>query len=425
MSGSALSAETTDRTGAREAPEREDEPSKGTTGPSGQEPSDPGPIAPYGGRLVDRTLSADETKAAREAARTLPALPLDERSLSDLFLISVGALSPLEGFLDGPAYETVVEEMRLPSGLPWSVPVVLPVPEAEAGRLSPGDRVALLAPDGEPAATLELMDLFRRDLDREAERVYGTTERAHPGVAALYEQGPACAAGPVRWFHAHDISGFPEEHLTPRETRRRFDRLGWRSVVAFQTRNPIHRAHEYIQKCALEMVDGLLLHPIVGATKDDDVPAEIRMECYRVILERYFPAERVLLAVLPAAMRYAGPREAVHHAIMRRNYGCTHFIVGRDHAGVGSYYGTYDAQRIFDRVDREALGIEPLAFEHAFWCRLTRQMATSKSSPAPPEQRLFLSGTRVREMLARGERPPEEFTRPEVAEILMRAYRGP
>ncbi len=383
-----------------------------------------GPIAPYGGILVDRVAGDAEREALLAEADSLPAIRINERILSDLYLLAVGALSPLDGFMDRATYESVLEDMALTDGLPWSVPVVLPAGETEAGSIAPGDRVALVAPDGEVAAFVDVTDVYERDLARETRSVYGTEDVAHPGVAAVHAMGPRYVAGPVRYVHGTDITGFPAENLTPADTRRRFDELGWRTVVAFQTRNPIHRAHEYLQKCALEIVDGLLVHPLVGETKSDDIPADIRMECYRTILDLYYPKDRVLLSVLPAAMRYAGPREAIHHAIMRRNYGCTHFIVGRDHAGVGDYYGTYDAQEIFDTVDRGLLGIEPLKFEHSFWCTLTGQMASSKTSPSTPEQRIFLSGTKVREMLSRGERPPVEFTRPEVADVLMKAYRN-
>jgi len=384
----------------------------------------PGPIPPYGGMLVDRVATAAEREAIRAEAAGLPSLRIPERIMSDLYLLAVGALSPLEGFMGSAEYDSVLEHMTLENGLPWSVPVVLPASPEDTAGFEAGDRVALIAPDGELAAVLEVSEMFDRDLGREARLVYRTEDTAHPGVAAVHALGAHTVAGPIRYVYEGDISGFPADNLTPAETRARFDEAGWRTVVAFQTRNPIHRAHEYLQKCALEMVDGLLVHPLVGETKSDDVPADIRMESYRTILDLYYPADRVLLSVLPAAMRYAGPREAIFHAIMRRNYGCTHFIVGRDHAGVGDYYGTYDAQEIFEEIDQGLLGITPLKFEHAFFCRRTGQMASAKTTPSTPEERVFLSGTKVRELLTRGERPPAEFTRPEVADILMKAYRN-
>lgn len=383
-----------------------------------------GPITPYGGALVDRIAEGDARQALETEAAALPKIQISERILSDLYLIAVGALSPLEGFMDSATYESVLEGMTLTDGLPWSIPVVLPAGQAEADTFESGDRVALIAPDGQLAAVIDVTETYDRHLARETRLVYGTEDTAHPGVAAVHALHSRYVAGPVRYTYPADISGFPEENLTPAQTRVAFDEAGWRTVVAFQTRNPIHRAHEYLQKCALEIVEGLLLHPLVGETKSDDIPADVRMECYKTILDLYYPQDRVLLSVLPAAMRYAGPREAIFHAIIRRNYGCTHFIVGRDHAGVGDYYGTYDAQDIFDTIDGDLLGITPLKFEHAFWCKRTGQMATDKTTPSSPDERVFLSGTKVREMLSRGERPPGEFTRPEVADVLMKAYRN-
>ncbi len=381
------------------------------------------PIEPYGGTLVDRTVAPDEAAVLREGAGELPEIRLSDRVLSDLYLLSMGGLSPLTGFMGSEDYEAVLERTQLAGGLPWSVPIVLPATPEEAGALAPGRTAALVAPDGRVAGLVDVEEVYDRQLERECSSVYGTTDTDHPGVAAVHALGEKYVAGPVRWLYEDDISGFPDRNLTPAKVRERIAERGWRTTVAFQTRNPIHRAHEYIQKCALELVDGLLVHPLVGETKPDDVPPDVRMRCYEVILEHYYPDDRVLLSVLPAAMRYAGPKEAIHHAIMRRNYGCTHFIVGRDHAGVGNYYGTYDAQEIFETIDRDALGIEPMKFEHAFWCTVTGQMATAKTSPSGPDQRIFLSGTKVREMLARGERPPAEFSRPEVADVLMEAYR--
>lgn len=379
------------------------------------------PITPYGGTLVDRRLEGAEADEALSRASSLPRVQLSDMAMSDLYLLAVGGFSPLTGFMGEADYRSVVDEMQLSGGLPWSIPVTLPV-AADAADFGEGDEIALVAPDGEVAALMSVEQVYGWDRDREAERVYGTADRAHPGVARLDDMGDRLLGGPIRYVYDGDISGFPAENLTPAQTRAAFEERGWETVVAFQTRNPVHRAHEYLQKCALEIVDGLLLHPLVGDTKSDDIPAQVRMECYHTILEHYYPADRVVLSVLPAAMRYAGPREAIFHAIMRRNYGCTHFIVGRDHAGVGDYYGTYDAQEIFDTVDLEALGIQPLKFEHAFYCLLCEQMVSRKTCPHDKASHVFLSGTKVRELLEKGERPPPEFTRAEVAEVLMKAY---
>ena len=377
----------------------------------------PGPIAPHGGALVDRFDDSLDEGGAR------PRVTLSARQQADLDLIAVGALSPLDGFMGREAYEAVVSDMRLPSGLAWSVPVTLAVSPEALAHVGSSDEVELVDETGRFLGVLEVTDSYEVDPVREARLVYGTEEAAHPGVASLYAHGTTCLAGPVRVGARMPLDpGAAPFLLDPRRSREEFDARGWRSVVGFQTRNPIHRAHEYITKVALETVDGLFLHPLVGETKSDDIPADVRMRCYQVLIEGYYPPERVVLGVLPAAMRYAGPREAVLHAILRQNYGCTHFIVGRDHAGVGAYYGTYDAHRIFDDIGRDELGIQPLFFEHSFWCKLTGGMATTKTSPAGPEDRIFLSGTKVREMLDRGEIPPVEFTRPEVAEILIEAY---
>jgi sulfate adenylyltransferase len=379
----------------------------------------PGPVTPHGGVLVDRLDPDLDEGGAR------PRVRLSARQAADLDLIAIGALSPLEGFMDRAAYESVVEHMRLPDGPAWSVPVTLGLPQDDLARAGGAGEVALEGPDGTFLGVIEVTDRFETDPVREARLVYGTEDDAHPGVASLYAHGTTHLAGPVRVAARVAIEPAAEPYrLDPAESRAAFDARGWRTVVGFQTRNPIHRAHEYITKVALEVVDGLFLHPLVGETKSDDIPADVRMRCYEALVERYYAEDRVLLGALPAAMRYAGPREAVFHAIMRQNYGCTHFIIGRDHAGVGSYYGTYDAHRIFDDVTRDELAIQPLFFEHAFWCTITGGMATTKTSPAGPENRVFLSGTKVREMLGRGEVPPEEFTRPEVARILIESYSG-
>jgi sulfate adenylyltransferase len=367
-------------------------------------------IAPHGGELVDCTGERPDDVEALET------VTLTSRELSDLDLVACGALSPLRGFMNGADYESVVESMRLASGLPWSLPVCLAVDEAPRGA-----RVALS--DGtRTVAVLDVEEVYDYDKEREAQQTFRTTEDAHPGVARLYAQKPKYLAGEVTVF-ARSASDFPELALDPADTRAEFERRGWKRVVGFQTRNPIHRAHEYLTKVALETVDGLLIHPLVGDTKADDVPAATRVACYRALVDGYYPQERVVIAAFPAAMRYAGPREAIWHAICRKNYGCSHFIVGRDHAGVGDYYGTYDAQLIFDEFQPHELDIEPMFFEHSFFCRVCGSMASAKTCPHEGSDHVHLSGTKVRELLANGELPPQEFSRPEVARVLMDAYR--
>ena len=379
---------------------------------------------PYGGTLIDLLATgASREDIGREAA-TLPSIEMDSRHTSDFELLVNGGFSPLDGFMGEADYRSVVDKMTLANGLPWPVPVTLAVSEPEAARLATGGRAALRDDSGFVLGVIDITEIYKRDKKEEAKKVYRTDDEAHPGVAAMYAGGDTIVAGKVTALSLPSHDGMAERRLTPAQTRAEFGKLGWKTVVGFQTRNPIHRAHEYLIKVALEGLDGALIHPLVGDTKDDDIPAEVRMRCYEVLIENYFVGERVVLSVLPAAMRYAGPREAIFHAIMRKNYGCTHFIVGRDHAGVGNYYGTYDAQLIFNEVDRAALGIEPLFFEHAFWCLRTGAMATAKTSPSTPEERVFLSGTKVREMLAAGERPPVEFTRPEVADVLIESMRA-
>jgi sulfate adenylyltransferase len=381
-------------------------------------------IAPHGGTLVDLLVPEADRARLRDEAANLPKLVVGERELSDLEMLSIGALSPLTGFQDERTYRSILETMHLPDGPAWTIPVTLSVDEDDVKRIGRAEGVALLASeDGEPLAVLELAEVFKRDKPTEAQAVFGTEDAAHPGVKALQDAGDYCLAGPVRALALPPHEDFVGYRLTPAQTRAEFARRGWRTVVGFQTRNPIHRAHEYIQKCALEIVDGLLVHPLVGATKGDDVPADVRMRCYEALFEGYYPKDRAMVSVFPAAMRYAGPKEAIWHAIARKNYGCTHFIVGRDHAGVGDYYGTYDAQAIFDRFDADELGITPLRFEHSFYCLRCEGMASPKTCPHSDEDRVILSGTKVREMLRAGERPPQEFSRPQVADILIDAMR--
>ncbi|MCT7975702.1 sulfate adenylyltransferase [Laspinema olomoucense] len=383
----------------------------------------PDAIAPHGGHLINRIVSAAQKQEFLAQAETMPRLQLSDRALCDLILIAIGGFSPLTGFMDQKDYDPVVTDMRLANGLPWSVPITLPVSEEIAEPLKEGSWVRLDDTEGKFVGVLELTQKYRYNKALEAVNVYRTEDHNHPGVKVLYEQGPINLAGPIWLLDREAHPQFPNYQIDPAQSRELFREKGWKSIVAFQTRNPIHRAHEYITKCALESVDALFLHPLVGVTKGDDIPADVRMRCYEILMEKYYPKDRVILAINPAAMRYAGPREAIFHALLRKNYGCTHFIVGRDHAGVGDYYGTYDAQYIFDEFEPGELGIVPMKFEHAFFCKLTKSMATTKTSPSTPDQRIHLSGTKVREMLRNGELPPPEFSRPEVAAELARAMR--
>ena len=380
-------------------------------------------IAAHGGKLVNRIASSEQKQEFRAIADTLPRIELDERAVSDLEMIAIGGFSPLTGFMNQSDYNRVVSDMRLENGVAWSIPITLSVTEEVADSLKVGDLVRLDNQYGEFIGVLEFAEKYDYDKKLEAINVYRTDDEKHPGVKVVYDQGSVNIAGEVWLLERKENSQFPKYQIDPAASRQMFREKGWKTIVGFQTRNPIHRAHEYIQKCALETVDGLFLHPLVGATNSHDIPADVRMRCYEILLEHYYPDDRVILAINPAAMRYAGPREAIFHALVRKNYGCTHFIVGRDHAGVGDYYGTYDAQHIFDEFEPGELGIIPMKFEHAFYCTRTKQMATSKTSPSKPEERIHLSGTKVREMLRRGESPPAEFSRPEVAAELVRAMR--
>ncbi len=382
-------------------------------------------IAAHGGKLINRIASPEQKQEFLSKADSLPRVELDERAVSDLEMIAIGGFSPLTGFMNEADYKRVVAEMRLASGVAWAIPITLSVTEEVANSFNRGDLIRLDNPKGEFIGVLEFTEKYTYDKKQEAINVYRTDEDKHPGVKVVYDQGSVNIAGDVWLLERKENPLFPKYQIDPAESRKMFREKGWKTIVGFQTRNPIHRAHEYIQKCALETVDGLFLHPLVGATKSDDIPADVRMRCYEILLENYYPDDRVILAINPAAMRYAGPREAIFHALVRKNYGCTHFIVGRDHAGVGDYYGTYDAQHIFDEFEPGELGIIPMKFEHAFYCTRTKQMATAKTSPSKKEERIHLSGTKVREMLRRGESPPAEFSRPEVAAELVRAMRVP
>ena len=376
-------------------------------------------INPHGGPLVDRMVPHPE-----ELDATLTTITLSRRSQSDLEMIATGACSPLTGFMSQQDYSSVVEEMRLANGSVWSIPITLPISAEQVSNLKGVEEATLSTESDGVIGKIQISDIYKPDKEREAEKVYLATDDKHPGVAALLSGGKYYVAGDIEVYQLPEHKNFGEYRMSPRQLRAVIEEKGWKSVVAFQTRNPIHRAHEYITKCALEMVDGLIIHPIVGETKSDDISADVRMACYEAIIEHYYPHRHTILSVYPASMRYAGPREAIFHALTRKNYGCTHFIVGRDHAGVGSYYGTYDAQKIFENFNREELGIEPMFFEHAFYCKRTNSMATTKTSRAMDHEKVFLSGTKVREMLIAGVDLPEEFTRPEVSDILKKHYGG-
>ncbi|MHC4846678.1 MAG: sulfate adenylyltransferase [Planctomycetota bacterium] len=374
-------------------------------------------IPAHGGRLINRIASGTQRDTLLAIAASAPRLKLNSRELSDLEMIGTGAMSPLEGFMGSVDLGSVTATSRLANGVVWPMPVTL---SNKGLDVKEGEDIALEDEQGNLIGLLHMRERYSFDKDVEAQGCLGTTDEAHPGVQYLKSIGDEYLAGPV-WVLNMPKYDFANDHrLTPRETRVLFKAKGWKTTVAFQTRNPIHRAHEYLTKCALEIVDGLLVHPLVGETKSDDTPAKVRMDCYTTLLSKYYPKDRVALAVYPQAMRYAGPREALFHALIRKNYGCTHFIVGRDHAGVGSYYGTYDAQEFVRSFPPHEIGIEPLMFEHSFWDKVAGAMASNKTAAATsPEDKVFLSGTKVREMLSNGIRPPVEFTRPEVADILI------
>ncbi len=379
---------------------------------------------PHGGRLINRISEGREREQWLERGAKLPKIQLNPRQLSDVELIGIGAFSPLTGFLGERDYRSVLDQQRLHNRLPWTMPVTLAVSLEQAKSVARTDAVALTDAAGHVMAVMELEEVYEFDREEEAQKTLLTTSDEHPGVQYLKSVGDRCLAGPLHVLNRKDRGEFGKYTLDPKETRYLFEHRGWRTVVAFQTRNPVHRAHEYILRCALETVDGLLLHPLMGETREEDVPAEVRLKCYLALMESSLPSTRTVLSLYPAAMRYAGPREAIFHAIARKNYGATHFIVGRDHAGVGKFYGPYDAQKKFFEFEADELGITPICFDATFYCKKCGMLASEKTCKHTADDRLSLSGTKVREMLRNGENLPAEFTRPEVAEILRAAYKA-
>ncbi|MCZ6542985.1 MAG: sulfate adenylyltransferase [Planctomycetota bacterium] len=381
-------------------------------------------ITPHGGRLINRIVDSSRAEALAAEAAAMRSITLSTKQACDLEMMATGAFSPLTGFVAKADFDSICSNLRLADGTVWPIPITLAVDGEVKAALRLGQQATLKHEDGTLLAVIDIQEIYPHDKTIEIPNVFGTEDEAHPGVKAVMDEGEWLVAGPIEVIsvtpEVKPAEQFTEFRLPPAKTREAFTKRGWKTVTAFQTRNPIHRAHEYLTKSALEICDGLLIHPLVGETQPGDIPADVRMTCYQILIQKYYVADRTMLAVMPAAMRYAGPREAILHALVRKNYGCSHFIVGRDHAGVGDYYGTYDAQEIFDGFEPGEIGITPLKFEHAAWCNACEGMTSAKTCPHGPDEKVFLSGTKVREMLRAGNRPPQEFTRPEVADVLIR-----
>jgi len=373
---------------------------------------------PHGNKLIKRILLGEKRKEIEAREQEYKKLIIDEELIKDTKNIARGVFSPLEGFMNKLELETVVDEMHLPTGVPWTIPIILDVEKEIADKIAIGENILLTDKAGKLIALFLVEEKYTFDKSRIAERVYQTLDENHPGVYETLGKKDFFLGGKVDLID-DSREPFPDFNLDPRETRVLFREKGWRTVVAFQTRNPIHRAHEYIQRCALELVDGLFINPLMGRKKKGDFTDEMILKSYRKMMSDFYPNDRVVMSILPTKMHYAGPREAIHHAIMRKNFGCTHFVVGRDHAGVGSYYDTYAAHRIFD--DFPDLGIEPLLFEHSFYCKECGNMATTKTCPHSKDSWLSPSGTKIRSIVTEGAEIDPYIMRPEVASILKNA----
>ncbi len=383
-------------------------------------------VPPHGGELKPLMVADNERGELMKKAETLPQVRLTSRETSDLIMLSMGAFSPLDGFMRQADYTNVVKNMHLENGLMWPIPITLSVPKEQADTIADRSEVALYDDEsGELMGLMTVEEKYTYDKKEEAQHVFRTDDEAHPGVAKVYAQHDVLLGGPVKVFsELHYPQEFAGYYARPAETRAIFEEKGWTRIAGFQTRNPIHRSHEYVTKIAMEVTDGVLIHPLVGKLKAGDIPADVRMKCYEVLIDKYYVKENVVLKVYPMEMRYGGPREALLHAIFRQNFGCSHLIIGRDHAGVGSYYGPFDAQKIFDEIPADALHIQPLNIDWTFYCHKCEGMASMRTCPHGKEDRVLISGTKVREMLGNGEMPPQEFTRPEVGKILMEYYRS-
>ena len=384
-----------------------------------------GLVPPHGGNLNPLLLQGEELQESRSKAETLPQVRMNSKEVSDLIMMAIGAFSPLGGFMTQDDYRGVVQGMEMSDGVLWPIPITLSVSGDEAKALCEGQEIGLVDDEsGELLGQMTIREKYTYDKKEEAVEVFRTDDEAHPGVQRLYTQGDVYLGGAVKAFGEGVYPAQFPEFARPAETRAIFGERGWRTVAAFQTRNPMHRSHEYLTKIAMEVSDGVFIHPIVGKLKAGDIPAEIRMKCYRVMLENYFLKDRVVLKVYPMEMRYGGPKEAILHAIIRQNFGCSHMIIGRDHAGVGKYYGMFDAQNIFDELEPGALHIRPLKLDWTFWCYKCGGMASLKTCPHDKDDRCLISGTQLREMLSEGEKPVPEFSRPEVLDILIDYYKG-